>query len=44
MIGGGGEVIALHPDGTQRHHEDWRESPLDDIEGNSRELHLALAL
>ena len=30
VIGGGGEVIALHPDVTQRHHGEWRESPLDD--------------
>ena len=26
------EVIALHPDGVQRHHGEWRVSPLEDPE------------
>ena len=30
------EVIALHPDGVQRHHGEWRVSPLDDPESNLR--------
>ena len=33
---------ALHPDGTQRHHGEWRESPLDDPEAKIWELQLAL--
>ena len=37
-------VIALHPDGVQRHHCEWRVSPLDDPESNLRELKEALAL
>ena len=40
LIGGSDEVIALHPDGMQRHHGD----PLDDPESNLRELKSALAL
>ena len=34
LIAGSGEVIALHPDGVQRHHGEWRVSPLDDPESN----------
>ena len=30
LIGGSDEVIALHPDGVQRDHGEWRVSPLDD--------------
>ena len=26
VTGGGGEVVALHPDGTQGHHGEWIES------------------
>ena len=37
LIGGSDEVIALHPDGVQRHHGEWRVSPLDDPESNMRE-------
>ena len=33
---------ALHPDGTQRHHGEWRERPLDDPEAKIWELQLAL--
>ena len=44
LIPGSGEVIALHPDGVQRHHGEWRVSPLDDPESNLRELKSALAL
>ena len=36
LIGGSDEVIALHPDGVQRHHGEWRVSPLDDPESNLR--------
>ena len=32
LIGGSDEVIALQPDGVQRHHGEWRVSPLDDPE------------
>ena len=32
LISGSDEVIALHPDGVQRHHGEWRVSPLDDLE------------
>ena len=32
LIGGSDEVIALHPDGVQRHHGEWRVSPLEDLE------------
>ena len=38
LIAGSDEVIALHPDGVQRHHGQWRVSPLDDPESNLREL------
>ena len=31
LIAGSDEVIALHPDGVQRHHGEWRVSPLDDL-------------
>ena len=44
LISGSDEVIALHPDGVQRHHGEWRVSPLDDPESNLRELTSALAL
>ena len=44
LIAGSDEVSALHPDGVQRHHGDWRVSPLDDPESNLRELKNALAL
>ena len=44
LIAGSDEVIALHPDGVQRHHGAWRVSPLDDPESNLRELKSALAL
>ena len=27
LIAGSDEVIALHPDGVQRHHGEWRVSP-----------------
>ena len=30
LIAGSDEVIALHPDGVQRHHGEWRVSPLPD--------------
>ena len=38
LIAGLDEMIALHPDGVQRHHGEWRVSPLDDPESNLREL------
>ena len=38
------DVIALHPDGVQRHHGERRVSPLDDLESNLRELKSALTL
>ena len=44
LIAGSDEVIALHPGGVQRHHGEWRVSPLDDPESNLRELKSALAL
>ena len=44
LIAGSDEVTALHPDGVQRHHGEWRVSPLDDPELNLRELKSALAL
>ena len=44
LTAGSNEVIALHPDGVQRHHGEWRVSPLDDPESNLRELKSALAL
>ena len=37
-------MIALNPDGVQRHHGEWRVSPLDDPVTNLRELQSALAL
>ena len=37
-------MIALHPDGVQRHHGEWRVSPMDDPESDLRELKSALAL
>ena len=37
-------MIALHRDGVQRHHGEWRVSPLDDPESNLRDLKEALAL
>ena len=37
-------MIALHTDGGQRHHGEWRVSPLDDSETNLREMKAALAL
>ena len=43
VIAGGGELIALHPDGT--HKPSWRmarESPLDDPEASSGKLQVAL--
>ena len=43
LIRGSDEVVALHPDGVQRHHGEWRVSPLDDPESNLRELKSALA-
>ena len=36
-------MIALNPDGVQRHQGEWRVSPLDDPESNLRELTTALA-
>ena len=44
LIAGSDEVIALHPDGVQRHHGEWRVSPLDDPESNRTELKNAPAL
>ena len=44
LIAGSDEVIALHPDGVQRHRGEWRVSPLDGPESNLRELKTALAL
>ena len=44
LIAGSDEVIALHPDGVQRHHGEWRVSPMDDPESNLRDLKSALAL
>ena len=44
LIAGSDEVFALHPDGVQRHHGEWRVSPLDDPESKLRELKNALAL
>ena len=44
LISGSDEVIAWHPHGIQRHHGEWRVSPLDDPESNLRELKSALAL
>ena len=36
LTAGSDEVIALHPDGAQRHHGEWRVSPLNDPESNLR--------
>ena len=36
--------VEVHPDGVQRHHGEWRVSPLDDPELNLRELKSVLAL
>ena len=36
LISGSDDVIALHPDGVQRHHGEWCVSPLDDRESNLR--------
>ena len=44
LIAGSDEVIALRRDGVQRHHGEWRVSPLDDFESNLRELKNVLAL
>ena len=44
LFAGPDEVIALHPDGVQRHHGEWRVSPLDDPESHLRELKSVLAL
>ena len=44
LIAGSGEVIALHPDGVQRHHDEWRVRPLDDPESHLRESKSAPAL
>ena len=44
LIGGSDEVIALHTDGVQRHHGEWRVSHQDDSETNLRELKAALGL
>ena len=44
LIAGSDEVTALHPGGVQRHHDEWRVSPLDDPEPNLRELKSAPAL
>ena len=44
LMGDSDEVIALHPDGVQRHHGEWRVSLLDDPESNLRELKEAVAL
>ena len=34
LIAASDEVIALRPGGVQRHHGEWRVSPLDDLESN----------
>ena len=44
LIAGSDEVIALHPHDVQRHHGEWRVSPLDDPESNLRELKSTLAV
>ena len=38
LIAGSDEVIAMHPDGVQRHHDEWLVSPLDDLESNLSEV------
>ena len=43
FIGSSNEVIALSPYGVQRHHGEWRLSPLDDSESDLREMKTALA-
>ena len=43
LIAGSDEMIALHPDGVQRHHGEWRVSLLDDPESNLREMKTAPA-
>ena len=43
VVGGGGEVTAMHPKGTQCHQGAWRESRLSDPEANNGELQLGLA-
>ena len=37
-------MIALHPNGVQRHHGEWRVNPLDDLGSNLRELKSAFAM
>ena len=44
LMGGSDGVIALHPDGVQHHHGEWRVSFLADPESNLRELQEAQAL
>ena len=44
LIDGSEKVIALHPDGVQRHHGEWRVCLLSDPESKLRELKSALAL
>ena len=44
LIAGSNEVTALHPDGVQRHHGEWRVNPLDDPGSNLRVLKSALSL
>ena len=34
LIAGSDEVVVLHPDGVQRHHDEWRVSPMDDRDGS----------
>ena len=43
FIGSSNEVIALSPYGVQRHHGEWRLSPLDDSESDLRDMKTALA-
>ena len=43
FIGSSNEVIALSPYGVQRHHGEWRLSPLDDSESDLHEMKTALA-
>ena len=38
LIGGSHEVIARHPCGVQRHHGEWRLSPLDDSDSDLRDM------
>ena len=37
-------IVCVHPNGVQRHHGEWRVSPLGDPESNLRVLKSALAL